>query len=488
MKLPHNTSNKLVHLSGWTLTIVLSFLGCCLGCKEFVEIDPPRDQIVDEKVYQTDETATAAINGIYAKMMTDQGLASGGFNSVTLLAGRSAGELINYSGNLEYQQFSNNNLLSNNAALKSGLWTQPYQYIYFANLILENLEVSGNLSVSTKQKLRGEAKFLRAFNHFYLTNLFGEIPYIVSTDYRINAIARPNSKEEIYNLLIKDLLGSKIDLSDAYPSSERVRPNKYAVMALLARVYLYHQNWIDAERESSEIISKNALYSLVLDDLKKVFLKGSQETILQFAVPSTQSVNTREGSLFILNSAPGAASNVVLDNNLYAAFESGDKRLVNWVGTFTAGSSSWHYPLKYRVKTGSSPSTEYSVVLRLAEQYLIRAEARIQQSKVSQGIEDLNIIRARSRAASTSLVPNPLPQLSATLSKADALLAVEKERRIELFSEWGHRWLDLKRTNRVDVVLAPLRGPNWQSTDVLYPIPATELLNAIHLKQNPGYQ
>ena len=124
----------------------------------------------------------------------------------------------------------------------------------------------------------------------------------------------------------------------------------------------------------------------------------------------------------------------------------------------------------------------------MAEQYLIRAEARINQDNIQKGIEDLNVLRNRARAVATVEVPDPIPPLKSNLSKSDALLAVEKERRLEFFAEWGHRWLDLKRTNRANDILSIVKAINWQSTDVLYPIPSTEIINNKNLKQNEGYQ
>jgi hypothetical protein len=70
-------------------------------------------------------------------------------------------------------------------------------------------------------------------------------------------------------------------------------------------------------------------------------------------------------------------------------------------------------------------------------------------------------------------------------------MAIEQERRIELFSEWGHRWLDLKRTNRVDAVMGvvtPIKGGGtWQSYKQLYPIPQGDIDKSYSLTQNPGY-
>src|SRR5207245_162544 len=101
--------------------------------------------------------------------------------------------------------------------------------------------------------------------------------------------------------------------------------------------------------------------------------------------------------------------------------------------------------------------TEYYMMLRLAEQYLIRAEARAQQNNLAGSILDLNVIRTRAG----------LQNLSASLTQAQVLRAVEQERRIELFAELGHRWLDLKRTGQATAILAPIK-PNWNSNAQLY--------------------
>lgn len=475
-----NTTVKLIGVVMVVITISIS-------CKKFVSIAPPIDKIVSDKVFTSDEVATSAVRGIYVNMAT-AGFASGGFLSVTLLAGRSADEFTNYyTASESKQQFSDNNLLPTNADMQSGLWASPYQVIYATNTVLEKLESSTGISTAVKQQLTAEVKFIRAMCYFYLTNLFGDVPTVLGTDYRVNAVAFAKPQNEIYAQVVKDLEESKALLSDNYPTADRTRANKWAATALLARVYLYMKDYAKAETYATELISKTDRYNLITDDLNKVFLKNSQEAILQFFVPAAIGRNTNEGLIFILNAAPGATTEVALTENLYNAFEPGDQRQSKWVGVFTSGSNKWYYPFKYKVKTGATPLTEYSMVLRVAEQYLIRAEARINQEKIDLGVEDLNKLRFRARATATSLIPNPLPALPSGLNKTNALLAVEKERRIELFSEWGHRWLDLKRTGRANTVIAGLKGAKWQATDQLYPIPNSELINNANLLQNPGY-
>jgi hypothetical protein len=120
------------------------------------------------------------------------------------------------------------------------------------------------------------------------------------------------------------------------------------------------------------------------------------------------------------------------------------------------------------------------MVLRLAEMYLIRAEARLLQDKFSGAISDVDVIRQRAG----------LPRIQDTnpgISKSELMLAIERERRIEFLAEWGHRWLDLRRWKRAEAVLAPVKT-GWSNDDQLYPIPSSELSKNVNLQpQNDGY-
>ena len=83
-----------------------------------------------------------------------------------------------------------------------------------------------------------------------------------------------------------------------------------------------------------------------------------------------------------------------------------------------------------------------------------------------------------------------MPLISITnpnIGQQNLLLAIELERRLELFTEWGHRWFDLKRTGRAGTVLSVIKE-DWESTDLLLPIPQNEMeLNQNLVPQNPGY-
>ena len=114
---------------------------------------------------------------------------------------------------------------------------------------------------------------------------------------------------------------------------------------------------------------------------------------------------------------------------------------------------------------------------RLAEQYLIRAEARAHLNDIEGALADINAIRSRAKVAPVE-----------ANTTAEVLMLVEEERRKELFVEGqGHRWFDLKRTSRADAVYSKLDYKKWESHKILLPIPETQILNNAALTQNPGY-
>jgi hypothetical protein len=442
------------------------------SCKKFMEIDPPITQLASDNVFASDATAISAMVGTYNKIMSSTGFASGDRRSVTILCGLSSDELDSYSTNSDINSFYRNALTSTNIVNNTALWNEGFNIIYSSNAILEGLTAATGMSDSIKQELRGEAKFLRAFYDFYLVNLYGAVPLITSTDFHDNSIAYRVPVSLVYDSIIADLKSARILLADdySYSNGERIRPNSWAATAMLARVYLYLKNWPEAEALSTSVILNSDMYSLV-PDLNNVFIKNSDESIWQL-MPVRPEYNTNEGQTFILTEMP---EDVALSRNLLDAFESGDNRRTDWVDSIIVSGLVYYFPHKYKIKTGSTLS-EYSMVLRLAEQYLIRAEARAELGDILGSAADINSIRLRAG-------------LNATIAadKNDLLAAVQHERQIELNTEWGHRWLDLKRTGQSDNILQPVKAPGWHSTDTLYPIPQIDLSRDPNLTQNPGY-
>ncbi|NOT73427.1 MAG: RagB/SusD family nutrient uptake outer membrane protein [Cyclobacteriaceae bacterium] len=446
------------------------------ACESFVEIAPPKTESVSSIVYADDVSATAAIRGIYHEMVRS-GFASGLSSSVTFVGGASADELISYGSALD--EFYNNNVLPTSNS-NSAIWAGAYKSIYYCNSAIEGLQQSTSITAAVRNQLLGEAKFIRSFCHFYLTNLYGEIPISTSTDYVVNSSSKRATKDQVIALIKQDLTEAQGLLANdfQFTSSERVRVTSWAASAMLARVHLYSGDWVNAESVSTTVINQATLFKLVTD-LNVAFLKNSTEAIWQL-MPVVTGQNTNEGSLFIPFSSTSLPSTASLTTSLINSFEVGDKRKTNWTGNQTVAATVIYFPLKYKVRLLNQPVTEYSMVLRLAEQYLIRSEARARQGKLPESMSDLDVIRSRAGLPSIQ-TKIPVPTMD------NLLLAIEQERRVEFFSEWGHRWLDLKRWDRANAVLQPVK-PGWALTDLLYPIPQTELAANPNLNpQNSGY-
>lgn len=452
--------------------MVLLMLFTSSSCEEFVAVEPPKTEIISETVFNSDASAMAAVRGIYSLMMTNQSFTNG---QIEKYCGLSADELTDVSGRNEQVEFEYNSLIPANAVVLKVFWQEAYSYIHNANALLEGLTKDTPITPETRRHLEGEARFIRAFCHYYLVNLFGEVPFVSSVDYRINAKVSRLPATQVYERILDDLFIAQSMLAPDYSFSrnQRTQPNSGAATALLSRIYLYMGDWPQAEAHATKLIENSGTYSLV-SDLDDVFLANSREAIWQLE-PVTPEQSTGQARLFILQAAPG---DVVLRDDLVNSFEASDLRRNQWIGSFTVASDTYYFPHKYKVYSAAS-ATEYATVLRVAEQYLIRAEARAHQDKITEAIADLDIIR--NRAGLSSVMDG-----QAVMTKEDLLLLIERERRFEFFAEWGHRWFDLKRSGRIGDALSAIKQ-DWQETDKLYPIPHTERLANPLLTQNPGY-
>ena len=440
-------------------------------CDSFVDVEQPNSQLTADAVFADYTTASAAMKDVYAKMR-DGGLLTGKPVGLTHLLGLYADELVSYQTSASSgAPFYNNALIQTHAYVQE-IWNTTYSQVYACNAVLKGVAASTTLNADQKNQLTGEALFARALLHSYLAGVYGACPFIVTTDYEQNLNVSRLPKSQIYALCIADLEQARDLVPADYLTGNRTRPNKFAVRALLARLYLYSGRWAEASNEASAVLNQTSMY-VWEPDLNKVFLKDCTSTIWQFSAAGTTG-NTQEGALFIFNAGPPPV--VAMSSSLYNAFETADLRKTAWTRTITSGVNVWRHAYKYKQGTGALPTAEQSVVLRLAEQYLIRAEARAQLGELTNAKQDLDFIRNNAGLTNTTAA-----------TQSDILEAIIKERRVELFTEFGHRFFDLQRTGNLDSVLSPVK-PGWNTTDALWPVPESQLLiNPNLLPQNAGY-
>jgi hypothetical protein len=476
-----SNTKEMKNLYKYTICGILVLLFS--NCKKEVQIGAPVTQLVTTNVFNDNTTATAAALSVYSQMITYP-------NDLHRMTGLSSDELTNFAGDQTSSDLYTNGLIALTDGSNIPFWTESYSYIYQENAILENLQSSTGVGVQVNRQLTGEALFMRAFFYFYLTNLYGDVPLVTSTNYHVNATLPRTPKSQVYQQMIIDLKKAKdllnvnyVDATDTATSPDRVRPNKLAASALLARVYLYNGNYDSAEIQATEVIG-SSLFNLPTD-LTTVFLKNSPEAIWQI-FPSATDFWTQDGENFILVAAPGPATSfsVTISSSLLNDFEANDQRKAAWINSFTSDSSTWYYPYKYKDNYMSTNLNEYTIVLRLAEQYLIRSEARAMQSNMDGAVDDLNAIRLR--AGLTAIAKGSLGQ-------QQLLAKIAHERRVELFTE-ADRWIDLKRTNTIDAVMGGVNGAcvakggtSWDTNQKLYPILTDDILKNSNIIQNKGY-
>lgn len=442
------------------------------SCKKF--LDPEfKTQVEASEVFANDNNANAALLGLYSSVANQNTAFNGSITQTTSFA---SDELTYFTNDVNTDQFIDNQIQPGNSVLLK-MWNEIYFNIFQANAIIEGSVASAGMTTGFKTQTIGEAKFIRAFCYFYLVNVFGDVPLVKATSKDSTALKPRTPKADIYTQIISDLKDAYNSLPADFSLSngKRNRANKWAAAALLSRVYLYVNDFSAAETTASEVIANGSLYSL-RSTLNEVYLKNKSESILEI---ERLSFNTFEGDLFTFYFQYLGFGDHLIRSQLNSGFEPGDKRKTNWIKSTLFG------PIPYKYKSPATNEENY-VVLRLAEIFLIRAEARAQLSKFPEAQSDLNQLRIRAG----------IPSLTTVVDKPSALLAVEKERKAELFCEFGHRWFDLRRwpslstpgKTRADDILATLKGAaNWQSTDIYFPIPQESINKNPFLTQNSGY-
>lgn len=361
----------------------------------------------------------------------------------------------------EYREIANNNILPENGSV-GGMWNIMYGGINVANNVIDKVPGIANMSEEEKDKALGELYFIRALNHFNLLNYFGAIPIKITPTVGVGSLDVPRDPvEKVYSQIINDLLFASENLAS---SGNKVRTSKYAAKALLARVYLYKGEYAQAATLATEVID-NGGYTL-LDNYADVFAADeTSESIFEIYFSQTERNRIAE---YNFPTSLNGRGEVEPSADLLAAYETGDGRYTASIAF--AGTSA--YAIKY---DDLSLGSDNVIVLRLADMYLIRAEAEANKTAPNVIAIQSDINKIRLRANLTPISETSVPQL---------LRIIEKERRLEFAFE-GHRWFDLVRTGRAVAVLPNVNTVN----QTLFPIPSDEIQtnNDPGMTQNPGY-
>jgi hypothetical protein len=441
-----------------------------VSCEKFIDTDLPYNQIGTNEVFADVSSANAALAGLYAELWSNS-IVSGDSSGAAAILGAYTDDLNCYSPYVQNGLIDiyNNVQIPSNSIIYS-FWSRAYKHIYYANSIIKGVRESSSISQANKDRLIGEATAIRSMLYYNLSQVFDDIPYTDTTDYIYNSQLKKVSKIQLMSYLEDDLKAIIAGLNDQYANQERIYINKKTAELLLAKVFLSEEKWSEAEVQLSQII-QSPIYTWEAD-LSKVFIKTGKHVLWQLK-PANSTDATKEYTLF--NFTTSLPTSFSLSDILVNSFEVGDLRKQMWILPTVINQKTYFRPMKYK-NPANANATENSIVFRLEEVYLLLAESLANQNKIPEAKTTIDKIRVR---AGLNVLPSGL-------SKDGMINKIADESRHEFFAEMGHRFFDLKRMNKLDVV--GLSKPNWKNFHTAFPIPEKELVINPNLNpQNSGY-
>ncbi|WP_228393956.1 RagB/SusD family nutrient uptake outer membrane protein [Chryseobacterium artocarpi] len=432
-----------------------------------LEVDVPTNELSSDAIFEDVQTANAALAGLYAKMRDNAPLA--GDESGALL-GIYTDDMDYYANpvtNSSFDLYTNTQIDTNTTV--ASYWSEAFQVIYIANAIISGCEKSYSLPVTERNRIRGEALLARSIVLFYLQQVFGDIPYPITTDYQVNQVLGKTESGQVLGKLVADISIAVQLLPNEYRSAERIFLNRKAGEFILAKIYMVQQRYSEAEMLLKGV-ADDPMY-MFEQDLTKVFIKSGKHIIWQLK-PQNSSA-TKEAMLYYFGNV--APTLYALSNDLIQAFPSADLRKNNWMATSTFNGNTWYRSAKYKNRQPGNDS-EFSIVLRMEEVYLLLSECYVQQGRLNEALPYVNATRQRAG----------LTSLQQPIAKETLLNEILLENRREFFTEMGHRFIDLKRMDRLGTLISI--KPNWKNYHTRWPIPQKEILINANLKpQNNGY-
>jgi starch-binding outer membrane protein, SusD/RagB family len=430
---------------------LLILLLCQFGCDDLLDVTP-ENQLIHEQVFADKTNAYTALIGMYHSLKPD---------NYIHFSNLASDDVKNITGNPQEIQIDSNYILPDNPYIES-FWTACYASILAANMIINNINIVPGMGLAEKNQWRGEACFARAYNHFNLLQFYGGVPYVTSSVTSFDEIEYPlqETKEKLYELILNDLDSAIALIPRDFFAHGRV--TYWAAVAFKARVGVFTENWPTA-MENADLVIKSGLFALegLYKDIFDYNNPYSAENILEVDYDDQ---NRNFFGINYLSEDLGGWYIFGPDPEIINAYDPSDARFQFNLRDIDGD--------KYCITKYNDAATgsDNMMVLRLAEMYLIRAEASLHGAEYpgeGSALDDINIIRQRAG------IP---PLTSITL---DDIL---NERRLEFAFE-GHRWLDLKRTGRAMEFM-----PYVQSEEKLtWPIPQPEIDLNPNLVQNPGY-
>lgn len=480
--------------------VTFTFIALLLvGCSDdFLDVDSREDIAVEDK----DENFTPVdfVNGIYGYFT--QFAYAFPYLGITEIISDNADKGSSPTDTGGDKIFLDNLTYTSTSGSIATMWEIWYKTIGRANYAIAYTQADESITAALKERLIGEAKFLRAYTYFFLVRSFGDVPIqgeiefidgepIVDSEVNL-AVRIP--KEEVYAYIEQDLLDAMAALpsKSEYAPEDLGRATSGAAQALLAKVHLYQEEWTEALQNADDVINSGE-YSLNpnYETIWRESSENGSESIFEIQARGepiahgVQQYSTTQGARG--TSGWGWGFNTPSEN-LVEAFEAeGDEIRKNATIIF-AGETLWdgrevsssvENP-RYNEKAYSSANAgagdgdKNIRVLRLGEIYLIKAEAAAQIGDLGIAMQALNVVRERVELDPVS-----------GLGQQALIEKIWNERRLELAFEHD-RWFDLIRTGQAAEAMAA-DGKDFEERMTLFPIPAEQINQTPEMQQNPGW-
>ena len=499
-------------------------LGLLGSCGEKFLAEAPTEQITDTGFYQTENDAVQAVTAAYSEL-SKAGQYNAALWAMDIMADVSVTGADDGNDGSEYKDLETFNVQPTNR-VATILWGSCFIGIQRANLVLQKVPGIKDISPAVQRRCLGEAQFLRAKYYFDLVRAYGDVPLFTEPPSVPSAVNIPRTPvAQVYVQIEKDLTAAIGNLDPAYSGDNLGRANKWSATGLLAKVYLTEGKKAEAAQRAGEVItgSGKSLWASYGDNFK-IENENGKESLFEVQFISGKNFENGGysqnnpgfcGNEFFgprgANQTPGSGYGFnIPEPDFVSGYEAGDTRRAATViepgfvfpDTKKQSDKATGSPFGYNCRKWFIGKVDTKIwdsglnipVLRLAEMYLIKAEAL---GPVG-GAESLNIVRRRA----FGLALNTASAKDVTTTDPTAFqAAVIRERKYELAFEMD-RWFDLKRLNGTSLGLIPvmtaqaaylaglgkgIRRGIPSARNLVLPIPQSELDANPGLVQNPGY-
>lgn len=494
IKFKQNISRAGLYLGLASLLVVPS------ACNEsFLDTDPQGKE-AGAVFWQNEEDATKAVNAMYANLRTWNNTAFGPIAVESM--GSDEAEKGSTASDATFFNLYDTFTVGSGDGQLGGFWEGQYQNINYANQVLGNIPAI-SMNETLKARYIAEAKFVRAYSYFRLVRAFGDVPLRLALPVDASEYNLPRTaKAEVYAAIEKDLTDAAAVLPLSYPSTDLGRVTKGAALALHAKVSMYQQKWQQVFDLTSQVVSSGQ-YSLFnnFEQLFRIKNENSTESIFELQNELITSIagasNSQYSQVQGVRGVTGGGWGFNVPTQVLAdAFETGDPRrdgtiifrgettpdgdAIPAVGDNPMYNQKSYVPFKL-FNTAFSEGAQQNVrVIRYADVLLMHAEAANEIGNSALALSSLELVRARARGNSTTILPK-----ITTTEKTALRNAIWHERRVELAMEFD-RYFDVIRQGRGTEVFGP---KGWKAgKNEVWPIPQTEIdLSGGTLTQNQGY-